>query len=443
MNSDMASTYPAHFKTLISQTTAALEAAGYPALVIAAGSPHRIFLDDMDYPFKVNPHFRRWIPLNDAAHSLLVFRPGKRPLLLHFRPDDYWHKPPEAPTGYWVEHFEIQSIANLEDMPAALPDYSRGAAFLGEWREQFADWGLANPNPEKLLHQLHFHRAWKTEFELLCMAEASRLGVRAHLGAERAYRDGASEYEIHQAYLSACSHTEAELPYGNIIAFGPNAAVLHYTHLPRQRPKQVAPSFLIDAGASCNGYACDITRTYARSDGEFAELIADMDSAQQELCKRALPGVSFPDLHLEAHAQVARLLKKFDLVTCSAEAALETGITRTFLPHGLGHLLGLQVHDMGGFLASPDGQTLAPPDGHPFLRLTRTLEPGWVTTIEPGLYFIDTLLDKLRATPLASNVNWKRVDVFRPYGGVRIEDNVLVEATGARNLTREEFARQA
>jgi len=443
MNNDIAGAYPAHFRALTSQTATALEATGYPAIVIAAGSPHRIFLDDMDYPFKTNPHFRRWVPLDDAAHSLLVLCPGERPLLLHYRPDDYWHKPPEAPTGYWVEHFEIRSIAKLEDMANALPAHARGAAFLGEWNEQMAALGLAYPNPENLLNQLHFQRARKTDYELACMEQATRLGVSAHLAAERAYRDGASEYEIHQAYLSACSHTESELPYGNIIAFGANAAVLHYTHLPRTRPSEIAPSFLIDAGATCNGYACDITRSYARLDDEFAELIADMDKAQQALCRQAKPGTSFPELHLQAHAQVAGLLKKFDLINCSADAALETGITRTFLPHGLGHLLGLQVHDVGGFLADPDGATLAPPEGHPFLRLTRTLEPGWVTTIEPGLYFIETLLAKLRDTPQGGSVNWERVDRFRRYGGVRIEDNVLVEDTGSRNLTREEFARQS
>lgn len=442
MKQSMAGAYPAHLETISQQTAQALEASGFPAAIVAAGAPHRIFLDDMDYPFKTNPHFRRWVPLGDAAHSCLVLRPGHRPLLLHYRPDDYWHKPPEAPGGFWVDHFEIHSVATLEQMKQALAPLAPGAAYIGEWREELAGWGLANPNPAALLERLHYHRAWKTAYELACIEEATRLGVAAHLAAERAYRGGASEYEIHQAYLSACAHTEAELPYGNIIAFGVNAAVLHYTHLPRQRPAQVPPSFLIDAGASCNGYACDITRTYAREPGEFADLVSAMDEAQQALCSGAQAGTPFPDLHLRAHAMVAGLLQQSGIVRCSSEAALESGITRAFLPHGLGHLLGLQVHDVGGFHAGPEGGKLPPPEGHPYLRLTRTLQEGWVTTVEPGLYFIDSLLAALRATPQGKDVNWQRVDHFRPYGGVRIEDNVLVTAQASRNLTREEFARQ-
>ena len=96
---------------------------------------------------------------------------------------------------------------------------------------------------------------------------------------------------------------------------------------------------------------------------------------------------------------------------------------------------------MGGFAASDAGGTIDKPEGHPYLRLTRVLEPGMVVTIEPGIYFIDMLLDELREKGLGPSVDWSRVDAFRPYGGIRIEDDVACTDDAPVNLTRDEFAR--
>jgi Xaa-Pro dipeptidase len=111
-----------------------------------------------------------------------------------------------------------------------------------------------------------------------------------------------------------------------------------------------------------------------------------------------------------------------------------------FFPHGIGHLLGLQTHDVAGLQATPAGGTLTRPPGHRYLRLTRTLVPGTVVTIEPGLYFIDLLLDAAKADGRGTAIVWPAVDALRPYGGIRIEDNVVATAAGAVNLTREAFA---
>ena len=125
---------------------------------------------------------------------------------------------------------------------------------------------------------------------------------------------------------------------------------------------------------------------------------------------------------------------------CSADAAYELGLSRTFMPHGLGHLLGVQTHDVGGWQTRPEGGETPPPDAHATLRLTRTIEPGMVFTIEPGLYFIPMLLSRLRTEASAREVNWPKVEAMTPCGGARIEDNVLVLEDGVRNLTREAFA---
>jgi Xaa-Pro dipeptidase len=150
--------------------------------------------------------------------------------------------------------------------------------------------------------------------------------------------------------------------------------------------------------------------------------------------------VDWRELHLRAHALVAQLLREAGVLRIPAAQAVETGVSSIFLPHGLGHLLGLQVHDVGGFRPSADAEPLPRPEGHPALRLTRRLEAGMVVTVEPGVYFIDSLLDRLRAGPHSSAVNWILVDTLRAYGGIRIEDDVVVTAAGHENLTRTAFA---
>jgi Xaa-Pro dipeptidase len=235
------------------------------------------------------------------------------------------------------------------------------------------------------------------------------------------------------------------LPYGNIIALNENGATLHYYHHTRDRvADDQLHSFLIDAGATINGYASDITRTYARRGGEFQELIDAMDEAELQLVAACGPATNYIDIHLLAHRKVAELLVRFGFVRgIDADGALERRISSVFLPHGIGHLLGLQVHDVGGFLADRSGKTIPKPDGHPWLRLTRVVESGMCFTIEPGLYFIDSLLAELRQGPNAQYVDWSKVDGFRKYGGIRIEDNVVITETGNENLTRAAFAHVA
>jgi Xaa-Pro dipeptidase len=110
-----------------------------------------------------------------------------------------------------------------------------------------------------------------------------------------------------------------------------------------------------------------------------------------------------------------------------------------FLPHGIGHLLGLEVHDVGGFMRSPEDGDIPRPDGHPNLRLTRVLEEGFVVTMEPGIYFIEQLLDAARADARGRHINWPRVAALAKFGGIRIEDDLAVTRDGCENLTREAF----
>ncbi|EDO25350.1 predicted protein, partial [Nematostella vectensis] len=199
---------------------------------------------------------------------------------------------------------------------------------------------------------------------------------------------------------------------------------------------------LVDAGAVHHGYVADITRTIAQGSSVFDALIAGLDQAQQTLMQTIKPGVSFVDLHRAMHHAIYTLLKTHGIVrgNVSHDEADQVRISSAFFPHGLGHLLGIQVHDIGGWQHSAGGEIIAPPSEHPYLRLTRVLEQGFVVTIEPGLYFIPALLQPLKKTALGKDLDWTLVDALTPWGGIRIEDNICVTAEGIENYTRDAFA---
>lgn len=429
--------YAAHLAIQMQRTDRALQASGFDALVIHAGSPPVLFLDDQDYPFKVNPHFKSWVPVLDNPRSTLVYVPGKKPRLLFHRPEDFWHKSPELPTAGWTDSIELIAIKDPKEAAVHWQGLGR-VAVLGPDAPSSGE----TVNPQDLLSRLHFERAVKTPYELACMRRASELGALGHLAALLAFKAGASEYEAHMRYLEACRQREEEMPYNNIIAYNKHAAVLHYQHLERTPPPELR-SFLIDAGAQFRGYASDITRTHARSSGAFADLIAAMDQAQLKLCAEIVPGKDFRDVHLSAHRLLGDVMHAAGLISVDGQAALETGLTSVFFPHGIGHLLGLQVHDVGGVMGDQSGKEVKRPEGHPYLRLTRMLEPGVVVTVEPGIYLIDSLLAKAHGDARKNSINWQLVETLKPFGGIRIEDNVATTSAIPENLTRNAFLKAA
>ncbi|MGY0561002.1 Xaa-Pro dipeptidase [Luteimonas sp. A277] len=437
MTSNPAQLYQQHLQVLQQRAAVALERGGFDHLVIPSGTLHYHLFDDRDYPYATNPQFKAWAPLTSHPGSWLVVTPGERPKLVYLQPFDYWHVVPEAPSGYWAGHFDIVVIREPDQALEHLPRDPARCAILGE--PQSALGSFSPNNPDAVLQYLDYHRAYKTPYEIEMLRKANRRGVRAHRAAERAFRAGASEFGIHLAYCQAAGQDANDLPYGNIVALNEHAAVLHYTERDRVPPASLR-SFLIDAGAAHAGYAADISRTYASDTGsEYQALIEAVDRAQQELNARFTAGTDFRQVHLDAHLTLAGVLKDFGVLRTSPEAALETGMSSAFFPHGLGHGIGLQVHDVAGFAASDAGGSIDKPEGHPFLRFTRVLEPGMVMTNEPGVYFIDMLLDKVRNGAHADSVDWERVEAFRPYGGVRIEDDLVITDGEPVNLTREEF----
>ena len=432
------SLFAEHLALVKKRTAAALESTGYDALLVHAGTPPLLFLDDHHLPFKVQAPFKVWAPLDDAPDSFVFFAPGAKPLLLVHQPVDYWHKSPETPNAYWTPEFDIVSCADRAAARAALPKNLSRTAFIGAPFAELMSWGPGAINPAHLIAQLDYPRAAKTPYEIACLREANVLGARGHVAAEKAFRAGASEFEIGLAFMAACGQRERELPYNPIIALNEGGAVLHYQIQQRRAPAKLH-SLLIDAGAEYGGYASDITRTHSHHDAEFAALIRRFDELQLKLCAQVRIGLDWRDFHQASYRAISEFLREAGLINVSADEAIDSALTSVFYPHGIGHLLGLQVHDVGGTQGTPEGKQIERPYNHPFLRLTRKLEDGCVVTVEPGFYLIDQLLNEARAKPLGKMIEWQRVEQLQPFGGIRIEDNVVARHGAPENLTRPAF----
>jgi Xaa-Pro aminopeptidase len=159
---------------------------------------------------------------------------------------------------------------------------------------------------------------------------------------------------------------------------------------------------------------------------------------QLDAIEKIKPGMRYRDVHLHACRILAERLKALGLMKGDPASAVEAGAHALFFPHGLGHMMGLDVHDMedlGDIVGYPKGEARSKQFGLNFLRLSRPLEEGFVLTVEPGIYFIPALIDKWGAEKLHMDfIAYDKLDAFRNFGGCRIEDNVLVTRDGARVL---------
>jgi Xaa-Pro dipeptidase len=420
--------YTDHVTHLQRGYDAALAGHGFDAVILCSGAPaSRNRFDDQSWPLMPTPAYSHWCPLVEAD-AYVVVAAGKRPKLVRTVVDDFWETvaPPES--DEFLSAFDVVEIA---------PGHLGDAVPAGKLAVVTRDPGQAPPgdvNPPALLASLDALRTRKTAYEIDCLAEATRRAVLGHRRTESRFRGGEpSELELHLAYLEASGQDDSTTPYKNIVALGAHAAVLHYVAYQRGHVTGDT-SLLVDAGAKYLGYGSDITRTYVRGTGEparrFRDLLARMDALQHDICKKIEVGMEYEALHDASHQLLAHALVDLGIGKASAAELVDRGITRALYPHGLGHSLGVCVHDVGMKLRPPR------PDNK-YLRNTSVIEAGQVFTIEPGIYLIDALVEPLRGDPA---LDWGAIDAIRPFGGIRIEDNIAVGAGGIRNLTREAFA---
>ena len=432
--------YTQHIDEKLARFQSLLNDTGYRAVVIASGSFKHHFQDDLSYPFKANPYFKEWLPLNKRRDAFLVIEAdAEKPTLYLDCAEDIWHTAPQALTNGFDKPFNIIEYNDFAAVKKGIANIKGEVALLSELN--LPEVAVSHWNPKAMINAIDYQRRGKTEYEQFCVRQANILAAPAHLAARDAFLAGGSEYEIAAAYLQACQCTESEMPYSIIAGVNEHAAVLHHYELDKQRPQRPL-SFLLDAGVDFNGYASDISRSYAFDSGsDFAAMIALLDKKQLALVAAGAVGKSVVDLHVLSHRAMAEVLIEFNIINVSVEAALKSDLVRVFYPHGLGHHLGVNVHDKGAQLANSKGDLLTAPKAYPTLRHTAPMVANQIYTVEPGIYFIPSQLQKLRNSKNASKINWSQVDAFTPYGGVRIEDNIVLHSDGRlENLTRDAFS---
>ena len=179
-----------HIEMVKNRSASALAGTGFDALLVHAGTPPLIFLDDHHLPFKVQAPFKVWAPLDHAPDSFVYFVPGRKPQLLMHQPVDYWHKSPETPDAHWVSAFDIVSCPDRAAARAALPKDLSRTAFIGAPFNELVSWGVKAINPEHLMAQLDYPRAAKTPYEIECLVR----GERARRARARRRGEGVSRW---------------------------------------------------------------------------------------------------------------------------------------------------------------------------------------------------------------------------------------------------------
>ncbi|MCB0842880.1 MAG: Xaa-Pro dipeptidase, partial [Bacteroidetes bacterium] len=260
-----------------------------------------------------------------------------------------------------------------------------------------------------------------------------------HLTAMRMARPGMTEAEIAAAVLAVPHKHDSHLSFPIICSIHGETLHNHYHHNTLESGKLL----LLDAGGeSTMHYAGDMTRTFP-VDPTFTEKQTDVYNIVLKALNTSIdlvkPGVTYRMVHLEAAKVIASGLKDLGLMKGDLEEAVAAGAHALFFPHGLGHMMGLDVHDMEDlgeqYVGYTDTMAKSTQFGLKSLRLGRELKPGFVLTIEPGIYFIPALIDKWKSEGLyADFINYSALESYRNFGGIRIEDNYLITENGRRLL---------
>ena len=397
---------------------------GQEAVLIGAGEPVPVpGRGDRTYPFRTHSEY---LYLTDRE------RPGG---VLAFDADDGWVDfvtPVSREELLWEGAPAAEqpgvSVDELDDWLTARA--GRPIASLGAPMTRIQP---ADELSGELRRGLNHVRRQKDAVELERMRAAERATAAGFALLVELVGPGRTERAL-QIELEAefFRHGADFLAFDSIVAGGPNSGVLHFA--PTTRPLGDGELVLIDAGGDVRAYASDVTRTYPVSGAltaEQAELHGLVHQAGQAATQRCAPGTEFRELHRTAALVIAEGLVEFGLLRGAPEALVASGAVTLFFPHGVGHMVGLGVRDAGEVLPGRE-----PEPGLPGLRADLPLLPGHVVTIEPGIYFVPALLaDPETRTRLREQVSWARADAMIGFGGIRIEDNVLITGTGHEVLT--------
>lgn len=294
---------------------------------------------------------------------------------------------------------------------------------------------------KKLIEAVVEQRSVKAPEEIVEIEYALEIAYQMHTTAMRMAKPGLTENDIYAALNGIA------LSLGNGVSFHPiisiNGQTLHNHFHGNQL--QEGKLLVCDAGAeSLEFYSSDITRTIPVG-GKFSQRQKDIYeivlTAQKNAFNMIKPGVKYIDVHLTAAKIIAAGLIQLGIMKGNPGEAVKAGAHALFFPHGLGHMMGLDVHDMEGlgeqYVGYDDKTKRSDQFGLAYLRLARELKPGFVFTCEPGIYFIPELIDQWKAKKKLKNyINYDKLEEYRNFGGIRIEDNILVTENGYKVLGR-------
>jgi Xaa-Pro aminopeptidase len=403
-----------------------------PALILAGHAPARNYAANQ-YEFRASSHYLYFagVPLAGAA---LLLHDGHATLYVppHGPDDALWHgetmthEELKAKTG--VD--EVYPLPRLADHLERIPDPGRLPTVPVEER------GSAD---EQLIDAIIALRLCHDAEALGQMRRAAAVTTRAHAAGRRTARPGTRVSQVRAAMEHEILAANFTTAYPSIVTV--RGEVLH--NLDRVGTCRVGDLLLADVGAeSDTGWASDVTRTWPVS-GQFSasqralyELVL---AAQLQAIASVKPGVRYREVHLHAAYVICAGLRDEGLLAGDLDSLVERGAHALFFPHGIGHLLGLDVHDMedlGDRAQYAPGRTRSPQFGLSYLRLDRDLMPGMVVTIEPGIYLVPAILRNQALTePLRDVLRLERLERFGDVRGIRIEDDVLVTESGAEVLT--------
>ena len=285
-------------------------------------------------------------------------------------------------------------------------------------------------------------RAVKTEAEIAEIEKAMAVGYQMHTTAMRACREGVTEKYIAGLIEGiACSYG-AKVSFSSILSM--HGEIQH--GMPSPTPLQAGRLMLCDAGAETfSNYCSDNTRVTPVS-GRFTqrqlEIYSIVEACHDLVLEKARPGLRWKDMHLDVCRLMTDMLKEIGLMKGDTEEAVQAGAHAMFMPHGLGHMMGLDVHDMEGLGQVYVGfdEEVRPSEqfGLNCLRCGRRLQEGFVMTDEPGIYFIPHLIDLWRSQGLHEEfINYPLLETYKDFGGIRIEDDILITAQGNRVLGKD------
>lgn len=395
---------------------------------------------DYEFPFRQESNFWYLTGANEPECALLLdLKKEEYHLFVPKRDAQYavWHGYVKTPEQYQDEykpdhlHYnnEILHVLNElnPDMVYCLNEEQ--AEFIEDLDREF------HVDTEALTDALTYCRVLKTEWELEQMREACRVNDLAYEAVMKAIKPGTFEYQMKAVFTKVQIENGLQQDaYNGIYASGVNASILHYTD--NVSEIKDGDLFLMDAGFECQGYAADYTRTFP-ANGKFTEIQAGIYQvvldAQNAVIEAVKPGALMEDLHMLAARIMMEGLIKLDILKGNIDEIMENNVFALFFPHGLGHFLGLDTHDVGGY---PKGVDRIDRPGIKFLRARRELQAGMVITIEPGIYFVPAVLEPAMENEEQSKyLNVEKVKSLLGFGGVRIEDNIAVTEDGYENLT--------